>query len=476
MDSNTRDAHPHNRVAHEALAALWRHAALPDEALANVALPGGDPVLASSFRVATALQAAIGGASLVAAQIGHERGGPVQTVSVSAGDAVRESACRFTLDGRTLDPWDRFSGLYRCGDGRWVRVHTNFAHHRDAALALLGLSAEGATRDDVTAALRDWTATAFEQAAADRGGVVAAVRSLQEWQAHPQSLAVSALPVVEFERVGDAAAGHPQPLKPGDRPLAGLRVLDLTRILAGPVAGRTLAAYGADVLLVNGPHLPNIEAIAETSRGKRSAFVDLREGAGRETLRDLVRGADVVIQGYRPGALAGRGFGAEAMAQLRPGLVVVSLSAYGRTGPWSGRRGFDSLVQSATGMNLQEAEAFGADAPRALPLQALDYGAGFLMAFGAGAALRRQWREGGSWQVHVSLAGVAHWLRGLGKVQARADAAWPDFAEVMETSSSGFGELAAVRHAARWSHTPPGWDLPSMPPGSHPPAWPDVMG
>ena len=462
-----------NAVAHSALRELWTQAGLPRAALERVHLPGTDPVVESSFRVGAALQASIAAAALAATELGSRRGGPAQGVSVSAADAVREAACRFTVNGKEPKVWDKLSGLYRCGDGRWVRIHANFAHHRDGALSLLGLpSGDETSRDQVTEALARWTAFGFEQAAADRGLVVAAVRTAQEWHEHPQSRAIADLPLAEFEDLRVAAEPLSwTPVAPGARPLTGLRVLDLTRILAGPVAGRTLAAYGADVLLVNGPHLPNIEAIAETSRGKRSAHVDLRTESGRQTLRQLVRDADVLIQGYRPGALAARGFGAAELAQLKPGLVVVSLCAYGRAGPWAARRGFDSLVQSATGLNTEEAQAFDSPTPRALPLQALDYGAGFLMAFGACAALLRQCSQGGSWQVHVSLARVAQWLRDLGRVETAAGTSWPGFDEVMETSATGFGELRAARHAARLSATPAGWDRPAMPPGSHPAAW-----
>ncbi|TQF08417.1 CoA transferase, partial [Myxococcus llanfairpwllgwyngyllgogerychwyrndrobwllllantysiliogogogochensis] len=156
------------------------------------------------------------------------------------------------------------------------------------------------------------------------------------------------------------------------RPLSGVRALDLTRVLAGPVAGRALAGLGADVMLVNGPHLPNIDAIADTSRGKRSALVDLRTDGGQDTLRRLVDGAHVFSQGYRPGGLAARGFSPEALAQRRPGIVCVSLTAYGTQGPWADRRGFDSLVQTAMGFNHAEGEAAGNGTPRALPMQILD--------------------------------------------------------------------------------------------------------
>ncbi len=458
-------------------AALWRDAGLDSAALSDLALPGREPVLASSFPVATALQAALGAAALAAAQVGAARGGPRQTVSVDALDVVRECSGRFVLDGRIPEVWDKISGLYACGGDPqpgWVRIHANFAHHRDGALRLLGLPpGPGTDRAQVAQALQGWRAEGFEQAAADAGLVVAALRRFDQWDAHPQSAAVAALPVLAIDRVADGPLAPPGPaLSPGQHPLQGLRVLDLTRILAGPVAGRTLAAYGADVMLVNSPQLPNIESIAETSRGKLSVHLDLKTAAGRETLRGLVREADVFLQGYRPGGLAALGFGPEDLARLRPGIVCLSLSAYGDSGPWAGRRGFDSLVQTATGFNHAEAAAFGTAEPRALPLQVLDYSAGFLLAFGAQAALLRRAREGGSWQVRVSLARTAQWLRSLGRCSGFQGVPQPDFSDAMETTASGFGELQAVRHAARLSHTPAQWSRPSMPPGTHAPVWP----
>lgn len=454
---------------------MWRQAELPAAALAGVTLTGRDPLLPSSFAIGAMLQAALAAAALAASEVGKARGGPRQQVSVAMADVLRESSGRFTLDGRTLPTWDKLAGLYRTADG-WVRLHTNFAHHRDRALALLGLpSGDETERAAVATALATWQAEAFETAAAAAGAVVAALRTPAQWAAHPQAAAVAGLPLVDITPIDTATAGAVRPWWPADAaiaPLRGLRVLDLTRILAGPVAGRTLAAYGADVLLVNGPHLPNIDAIAETSRGKLSAHLDLRDEAGRATLRALIAEADVVLQGYRPGALAARGFTHEAMAALRPGIVCVSLSAYGHAGPWAGRRGFDSLVQSATGLNIAEADAFGDEQPRALPLQALDYGAGFLLAFGALAALLRQRRDGGSWQVHVALAGVARWLATLPRVLDGPRCRPIDIDVALQTCDSGFGRLAAVPHAVRLSAFAPGWPRPSMPPGSHPPAWP----
>ncbi len=452
---------------------IWHAAGLPNDALADLTLTGSEPALRSSFAVGTAAQASLAAAALAATQIGTRRNGLRQQVRVDMRHAALECAGRFTIDGRTPELWDRLAGVYECGDGRWVRLHTNFAHHRDGVLRLLGLPIGTSTpRESVAAALRERQAIEFEDAAAQAGLVVAAVRTFDEWDMHPQSHAIAAQPLVAIEQIGDSPP-LAWPVLPRDaRPLHGLRVLDLTRILAGPVGGRTLASYGADVMLVNAPHLPNIEAIIDTSRGKLSALADLRGTQGREGLRAVLRDAHVFVDGYRPGALAALGFAPADMAAVRPGIVMVSLSAYGDTGPWAGRRGFDSLVQSATGFNAAEARAAGSTQPQALPVQILDMATGFLIAFGAQAALLRQQSEGGSWQVRVSLARTAQWLRELGRVERGFDGPRPDFSGLMETTPSGYGALTAMRHAAEFSHTPARWVLPSMPPGTHPLAWP----
>jgi len=451
-------------------------------AMAGLALPetcaltGAEPALPSSFAVGTAAQSTIAAAAVAACAVGRVRGQPAQDLTVDMRAAALECMGWFSLDGRVPDLWDPFSGLYRTADG-WVRIHANFAHHREGAMRLLGLDPAAATRADAEAALSRWKASDFEDAAAGHGLVVARLRSFDEWDATPQGRAIAAQPLFTLSRIGDAPPLVLPALEPAARPLSGVRVLDLTRILAGPVGGRALAAYGADVMLVNGPHLPNIAAIADTSRGKRSALVDLRDAAGRETLERLVRTAHVFVQGYRPGGLAERGFGAEALASLRPGIVYVALSAYGRLGPWAGRRGFDSLVQTAMGFNHAEAQAAASDKPRPMPVQILDQATGYLMAMAACAALVRQQREGGSWRVDVSLAQTAQWLRGLGRVDSGFDATLPatldtpGLSDRLETTASGFGLLRAMRHSAVLSATPAHWDRPSMPPGSHPPAW-----
>ncbi len=454
---------------------LWHLAGLPAEALPHARLTGQEPMLPSSFFVGTAAQRCIAAAALAAAELRHLRGHARQTVSVDMRHAAQECSNWFSLDGVVPDPWDKLSGIYPCGgDGSrgWVRIHANFRHHRDGALRLLGVSLDDDTsKDDVRKALNGWDALQFEQAAADAGIVVAAVRDFAQWDAHPQGQAVAALPLFSIEQIGEAAPLPWPTLRAEQRPLEALRVLELTRILAGPVGGRTLAAYGADVLLVNSPHLPNIVSIAETSRGKRSAHADLDTEAGRAALRDVAAQSHVFLQGYRPGGLAARGFGPEDLAALRPGIVVVSLSAYSHAGPWANRRGFDSLVQAATGFNQAEALAAGSAAPKALPVQILDHASGYLMALGAQAALWRQQREGGSWHVRVSLAQTGHWLRGLGRQMDGLQAPPPALEDLLETSASGFGSLRAVRHSAQFADTPAAWTRPSMPPGSHPLAW-----
>ena len=451
----------------DTVAALWRRAGLPEDALGWLRLTGGDPVLPSSFALGTAAQASLAAAGLAAALFWRLRGGEAQHVSVDMRDAAAEfvSERLFRIDGQPPpDPWDSIAGLYPTSDG-YVRLHTNFPHHRDGVLRLLGCSND---RSAVEQALRHWRALAFEDVAAEAGLCVTALRSYADWDASPQGRAVSDMPV-RIDRIGDAPGTTPPK---ADRPLEGLRVLDLTRIIAGPVCTRTLAAHGAEVLLITGPHLPSIPAlVGDTGRGKRSASLDLREAAERGILAGLVRGADVFVQGYRPGGIAALGFGPEALAAMRPGIIAASLNAYGDEGPWSARRGFDSLVQTASGFNADERDAAGDAAPRPFPCQALDHASGALLAFGIIAALHRRATEGGSWHVRVSLAGTGRWLRGLGRVADGFALAKPDFSDRVESSQTPLGRVDAARHAVRMSATPPAWTLPTVPLGTHPPAW-----
>jgi crotonobetainyl-CoA:carnitine CoA-transferase CaiB-like acyl-CoA transferase len=457
----------------EILADLWTLAGGEPSALDAVTLTGDEPQLPSSFRVAAAAQAGIAAAGLAAAQIWKLRGGQSQDVAVDMRHAVVE--CRseryLRVEGTPPPPaWDAIAGVYKTRDGRFVRLHTNFPHHRDAVCKVLGCKPE---RDDVQAALMRWDGEAFETAAYAGGGVVAMMRSRDEWLNLPHAKALVALPLISIEKIGEAA---PKPWPNGDRPLAGLRVLDLSRVIAGPVAGRTLAVHGADVLLISGPDLPAIPWLTiDTGRGKLTSFLELKSEQGRDALRALLAQADIFSQGYRPQALARLGFSPQDAAQISPGIVYVTLSAYGDAGPWAERRGFDSLVQTATGFNHAEGQAAGVDGPKELPAQMLDHATGYLMAFGAMMARARQSREGGSWHVRVSLAQTGQWLWNLGRVadglkteDLKSDAVRP----FLEAVPSGFGPLSSVSHAAKLSKTPAFWARPAMPLGSHPPQWP----
>ncbi len=455
-----------------ALAAIWREAGLPEAALSVISFSGTDPVLPSSFAVGTAAAASIGAAALAAATLLQSRAGAATSVSVALRDAALEfrSERHLHIDGRAPPPlWDAIAGLYRTTDG-WVRLHTNFPHHRDGVLKLLACAPE---RSAVDQALAKWRAAEFDQRATEAGLAVAGLRSFAEWDQSPEGRAVGQEKLVAIERIGEAPA---QPLPRGRAPLSGVRVLDLTRVIAGPVAGRTLARYGAEVLHVSAPHLPEmLPLVVDTGRGKFSTFLDLREQMMAETLRGLLGKADVFLQSYRPGALSRLGFGAEDAARIRPGIIYASLSAYGFSGPWAGRRGFDSLVQTASGFNQAEAEAAAEEKPKPLPAQALDHGSGQLLAFGIIAALIRRATEGGSWHVKVSLARTGLWLRSLGCVAEGfrcPDPGAEEIADRLEEVASGFGPLTVVRPAAEFSaiQLPP--MRPAMPLGSHPPRFP----
>jgi len=467
----------------EILCDSWTSAGGDPSALDTVTLTGDEPQLPSSFRVAAAAQASIAATGLAAAQVWKLRSGQSQDVAVDMRHAVVE--CRseryLRVDGKPPPPtWDVIAGIYKTRDQRFVRLHTNFRHHRDAVCQVLNSKPE---RDEVQAALMQWDAEAFETAAYAAGGVVAMMRSHEEWSASPHAKALAELPLLSIEKIGEAAP-KPWPetwtsktwTKGGDRPLAGVRVLDLSRVIAGPVAGRTLAVHGADVLLISGPDLPAIPWLTiDTGRGKLSSFVELKSEQGRDVLRGLLAQADIVSQGYRPKSIAALGFSPEKAATINPGIVYVSMSAYGHAGPWAERRGFDSLVQTSTGFNHAEGRATGVDGPKELPAQMLDHATGYLMAFGAMMAKARQSREGGSWHVRVSLAQTGRWLWNLGRVAdgfKTEDLKSETMMPFIEEIPSGFGPLRSVKHAAVLTKTPAFWARPAMPLGSHPPQWP----
>lgn len=459
-------------MTHDVLSKLWLALDNDAAALTQVDLTGSEPVLPSSFAVGTVMQASVAASALAAAEIWRASTGRKQRVGVNmrAAAIAARSERYLTVDGGPApELWDKVAGAYECGDGRYVRLHTNFPHHRDGVLKLLQCAYDKAS---VAQALKGWKAFDFEDAAAQVGLVVAAMRSFAEWDAHPQGHAVSRLPLMSLECIGAA----PVPTWPqGQRPLAGIKVLDLTRIIDGPVGGLALAAHGADVMLVTSPNLPSVAPLViDTGRGKLSTHIDLHDAAGRTAFEALLREADVVVQGYRPGGLEALGYGPRDAARIRPGIVYVTLSAYSHVGPWAGRRGFDSLVKTASGFNAAEGEAAGATMPKPLPAQVLDHATGYLLAYGAMTALLRRSREGGSWHVRASLAQTGSWLRSLGRIDGLSckDPARDNVLDCLEESESGFGRLSAVRHPATLSETPTHWVRPSVPLGTHPPVWP----
>jgi len=457
--------------AYGVLGELWRWAGEDLAALDWAQLTGGDPVLPSDFKIATVAAASIAAAGLAAAELWRLRSGRRQHVAVDARAAAAafRSERYLRVDGRTPPgAWHPVSGFYRAGDERWIQLHCNFPHHREGALRVLGCDG---IRDAVTAAVAKRKAAELEDGLAAAGLCAGMVRAPAEWQQHPQARAVATLPLFEIVRIGDApaeAAGR------GERPLSGVRVLDLTRVIAGPVCGRTLAGHGANVLLVTAEHLPAIEVhLMDGGFGKRSARLDLRRADHLEQLRVLMRHADVVCQSYRPGALAARGLSPEDLARLRPGIVYVTLSAYGHVGPWRERRGFDSLVQSVSGIAHEGGVAAGTDGPRHLPAQALDHATGYLAAFGAMVALARRAREGGSYLVRVSLAQTGRWLDRLGRVAGHGvpDPRVEDVEAFLQTTATPFGVLRHVSPAPILSETPASWARPSVPLGTHAPEW-----
>lgn len=460
-------------TAKAALQGLWLAAKGPLGALDRVDLVGGDPVLATDFRVADAALSAIGASALAASELWLQRTGQTQAVRVEAGaaGALFRSERYFSVSGGAPpNPWSPLSGFYRTSDDRWLQLHTNFDHHRDGVLACLGCADDRAA---VAGAIAQRGGAELEDELAAAGLCAALVRTAGQWAEHPQAAAVGSLPVLEVVRLGEAA---PRSLPPHpEQPLSGVRVLDLTRVIAGPVAGRELAAHGAEVLHVAAAHLPSLpDLVMDVNRGKRSTFIDLRHVQGRQVLAQLASQADVFLQGFRPGALAEAGFSPHELAKGSPGIVCVEICAYSHRGPWATRRGYDTLVQSVTGIAEEHGRATGALGPRHLPVSAIDHATGYLAAFGAQIALQRRVTEGGSWLVRVSLAQSGRWLDALGRVVGGAgsvDQARADIADQLQHETSVWGELSYVGHAAQLSQTPPRWNHSAVPLGTHQPCW-----
>jgi crotonobetainyl-CoA:carnitine CoA-transferase CaiB-like acyl-CoA transferase len=451
----------------------------PAERAGEVEITGGtDPILPTPFRITEGCTATLAAVGLAASDLWEMRTGRRQGIAIDARQATASlrSGNYMKLNGTPISSAsNEVMGSYPAKNGRWSYLHCNFPNHRAAALKVLGVPEN---RDAVRKAVAQWDALELEEAIIAAKGAGGMVRTLEEWTRHPQGAAVATLPLMEIMKIGDSP---PEPLPAGDRPLAGVRVLDLTRVIAGPTCARTLAEHGAEVLKISAAHLPSLgRQEYDTGHGKLSAQLDLREEKDKQILRGLIRGADVFSQGYRPGTLGDRGFSPEALAQLRPGIVAVSLSAFGHVGPWSSRRGFDTVIQSVSGITMRQGEVFpvGGPGPQFYPVSAIDFLTGYLMATGTMVALARRAREGGSWFVRISLAQVGRWLVQLGQVpEAELKNVEKEFtpAELERwsmTSDTPDGRLQHLGPVLRLSETPPRWARPTVPLGHHPPVWP----
>ncbi|WP_369395076.1 CoA transferase [Streptomyces sp. CG1] len=417
-------------------------------------------------------RACVGACALAAAELAARRAGLTEVPEVRVDDGAVAAAFlserQLLVDGRAPVAFAPLSRFWRTADG-WVRTHANYPHHRARLLGPLDLPAD-ASAETVAARLAERSAREVEEAVYGAGGLAVALRTPEEWQAHEQAAEMATRPLIERERPATAPARVLAPLDPAAVPLlpaAGLRVLDLTRVLAGPVATRTLALLGADVLRVDAPWLPELPDLhADTGFGKRSATLDLSADPG--TFEELLASADVVVTGYRPGALDRFGLSPKALFARRPGLVVAQVSAWGAYGPWGARRGFDSLVQVATGIAATEGSA---EQPGALPAQALDHGTGYLLAAAVLRALTEQSYDGGGRFVRLALARTARWLTDGIRTAAAAGAPYEGPEAWLAETDGPLGRLRHARPPVAFAGGPTGYARPPVPWGSDSARW-----
>jgi crotonobetainyl-CoA:carnitine CoA-transferase CaiB-like acyl-CoA transferase len=438
--------------------AIWSALGGSNAAVVERVDVSGEGDLPSVFAVSDFAAACVAGVGAAVAELIESRFGGAPRISVSR----RLSSLWFGYSLRPVDwklpsPWDPIAGDYPTADG-WIRLHTNAPHHRDAALAVLGVPAN---KEEVARAVSAWKGEALETA-------------VQAWHEHPQGKQVVAEPLVA-RRTTDDEAGRgemPSTWSPtAASPLTGLRVLDLTRVLAGPVATRALAGFGADVLRIDSPTWDEPAVVPDVTLGKRCARLDLRDAAGRSRLRELLRHSDVLVHGYRADALERLGLGVEARREIRPGLIDVCLDAYGWSGPWRNRRGFDSLVQMSSGIADAGMRQLGKPRPTPLPVQALDHGAGYLMAAAAIRGVLQRETGGRGFEARVSLARMAELLiRGpAGRTETSLAAEERDWAPAMEQSA--FGTSQRLRAPVQAGDAVMHWDRPAAALGSSPPEW-----
>ena len=467
-------------MSKNAFSTLSAIAGWADDYQQQIQISGGtDPVLPTSFKITETSTAALSAVGLAINDLWEIRTGKRQDIAINSRQATASLRSGKYMDMDTAPvstERNPVMGVYPAQNGRWSYLHCNFPNHRAAALKVLGVAED---KEEVRRAVSQWDALELEEAIIAAKGAGGMVRSMEEWGNHPQAAAIRSLPLMEIIKIADSP---PETLPEGGRPLSGVRVLDLTRVLAGPTCARTMAEHGADVLKITASHLPNIGYQEyETGHGKLSANLDLRDNGDLETLHGLIRDTDIFSQGYRPGTLGDRGLSPESLAKIRPGIIYISLSAFSHLGPWSSRRGFDTVVQTVSGITDRQGRLFpGAEAgPQFYPVSAIDYLTGYLMAFGGLVALARRAREGGSWLVRISLAQTGRWLVDQGQVPETALKGVPsEFSdsEIKQWSTSSetpVGKLGHLSPVLELSETRAHWARPSVPLGYNDPIWPD---
>ena len=423
--------------------------------------------LPSTFAVTELASASIGAAGQAVAQLIQQQTGRLPSVSVDRRLASFWFSSSIRPVGWQVPPlWDPVAGDYASTDG-WIRLHTNAPHHRAAAERVLGKVAD---HTEMAAKVAAWNAAELEQAIVDEGGCAAQMRAWPAWQTHPQGLAVNAEPLVQ--RQSFATTANKPWLGSVARPLAGVKVLDLTRVLAGPVASRFLAGLGADVLRIDSPTWNEPGVVPEMTLGKRCARLDLKSAEGRQIFESLLKDADILFHGYRADALEQLGYTASELQTIAPGLIDVSLNAYGWSGPWRNRRGFDSLVQMSSGIADAGMACKHADKPVPLPLQALDHATGYLMAASAIQALSERLITGRGGSARLSLARTAKLLVEAGQVpQQPALRAEEPGDQGVVVEQTAWGQAYRLLAPVMISGTPLQWDLPAGELGSHRAQW-----
>ncbi|WP_338497769.1 CoA transferase [Pseudomonas sp. WP18] len=426
----------------------------------------GEGALPSAFAVTELASASLAAAGQAIAELIHRQTGRLPPLEVDRRLASFWFSTSLRPTGWSVPPmWDPVAGDYATADG-WIRLHTNAPHHRQAAEKVLGPCADRAA---MAAQVARWSKTELEQAVVDAGGCAAEMRSWPAWQAHPQGLAVNAEPLVQFAHTSGVS---PRPW-PGSvsQPLAGLKVLDLTRVLAGPVASRFLAGLGADVLRIDPATWDEPGVVPEVTLGKRCARLDLHQPDDRAVFEALLENTDILLHGYRADALERLGYGAEQRHRIAPGLIDVSLNAYGWSGPWQNRRGFDSLVQMSTGIAAAGMAWKQADTPTPLPVQALDHGTGYLMAASAVVLLARRLANGQGGSARLSLARTAKLLieRGAGDSAALRPEDADDLGMLVEQTP--WGPAQRLQVPLKITGTPWQWTLAATNLGAHRAQW-----